>query len=432
MTRGSRTVRAIALGLPALVVVVLVAGSMFRGGIRMHQDEPAWIGSAYYFDLLARGEPDHPDWRLLPARESPFVGKFLFGVALRAAGHPVQSFDPLAAWHEAWRLPSGAGGGSLARAERLAVSRRLSADARLAIRRNRFRYVQPSQLVAARLVAASFGIACAVAVAALGLRCRGPATGLVAGIAFALHGLAIDGYTHAMFDVIALAFSALAMLALIALVGPAWGDPGGPRRTLAMGLITGVLLALAVGTKMNAMIVVLVAASLAVVVLARAARTGDRRGPGVARSLGLSLVVGLLAFITINPTLHGDLAGGLRDLFAMPARTTRVQASFLPDHLTTLGAKFRAVSTLVCGHPGGLIALTLVTLWPTWEGLRRFSPRSVLVLWWWTALGAVLAWIPFPWPRYALPLLPPAALLLGDALVGWAAGLRSLRGGPRA
>ncbi|WP_165232708.1 phospholipid carrier-dependent glycosyltransferase [Aquisphaera insulae] len=412
------------MSLPALAVL-FIAGIWNPAGSGLHPDEAAWVNSSYYFELLARGERSHPDWRLLPARESPFVGKFLFGLALRMAGRPVRSFEPLAAWHEVWHLPTGttAWGSGLARAEREAVSRRLSPEARQAVREGRYPFLQAGQLGPPRRVVLGFGMLCAAVVAAIGTRCRGPMTGLAAGLILAAHRLAIEAYTHALFDMIALAFSALAVLGLIALVGPMRGEPSGLRRMLFVSLITGLMLALAVGTKMNALIVVMVAAELGLIAACRGIWGREHPARGGALCLGLSLAVGVLVFVAINPTLHGHPWSGLVDLFAMPARTEEVQASFLPDHLIAPSQKAHAIGTILCGHPAGLLVLGLAMLWPTWNGLRRFSPRTVLVLWWWTALGAVLAWIPFPWPRYVLPVLPPAALLTADLVASLAGNL---------
>jgi 4-amino-4-deoxy-L-arabinose transferase-like glycosyltransferase len=286
-------------------------------------------------------------------------------------------------------------------------------------------------LASTRRLVALFGIVCAIAVAALGQVCRGPVTGFVAGIGFALNGLVVESYTHALFDMIALAFSSLAVLALIVLLKPLWGASVGQRTSIRNGLIVGILLALAVGTKMNALIAVLVTLELMLILGMRWMRSRDRRTLTSVLLLGLSLIVGLFLFIAVNPAMYGDLFNGLRDLFVIQARTVQVQSAFLPDHLVTLGNKVRAVGTLLCGHSAGLLVLVVATLWPTWEGLRRFSPRTVVVLWWWTALAAVIAWIPFPWPRYVLPVLAPAAILCADTCVGSCAAIsKRLSGKP--
>jgi len=292
------------------------------------------------------------------------------------------------------------------------------------------------ELLSARLIAATFGLVFAFAVAVLGQWCRGPVTGLVAGSIVAVHPLAVHAYTHALVDIIALAFSVLAVLGLIALlpsplasfkIARAGADlrvrPGADTSVspyhgiLKPAVVTGLFLALAVGSKMNALIVVMVAAALFLVLAARASGLQARRLQIPDLAPVLALAVGLLLFIAMNPSLYSDVPGGLRDLIAVPARTTRLQASFLPDYLPTASARLGTVAILLCGYQIGLLFLVALAIRPTWLAMRCLSARSVVVLWWWIALLAVTAWIPFPWPRYALPLLPPAAVLIADAVV---------------
>ncbi|MHC5540680.1 hypothetical protein ACYOEI_20875, partial [Singulisphaera rosea] len=88
--------------LTTLALLVIVGGlSMLSfGDERPHVDEVYWIGSAYYFDLaVLRGELDHPDWRLLPARENPPIGKYLIGAVLYAGGIRVETLDALGSYY---------------------------------------------------------------------------------------------------------------------------------------------------------------------------------------------------------------------------------------------------------------------------------------------------------------------------------------------
>jgi hypothetical protein len=377
--------------------------------VPVHVDEPAWIASSYYFDLLVRGDVRHPDWSLMTARDSPPIGKYLFGAALRAAGHPVETIDPLAAWQERYRtLPGGWGTGQAAE-RRAAVAARLSPDVRAAIARGWYDpFAKGPELTVCRGVVFAFGILSASLVAAIGLTIRGPVTGLIAGLVYAGHPLVLMGSSLALFDMIAVAFSAMAAWCLAGLMAE---DLSRGRR-VALGLLGGVSVALAVGTKMNALIVAFLAAFTLLVL---ACRADTRRS---ALSLGLGLLLGLFLFVGMDPACYSDPLGALRDLVAIPAETTRVQAGFLPDYLPSLKERFAVLSRFVCGHVGVMIGLCLAALVATWYALKRPGPRLVTVAWFWLALGLVGLWLPFPWERYALPVVPPAALVLADALVG--------------
>lgn len=419
--------------MPALAVA-LIAGLRLGRGVDLHVDEPSWIASSYYFELAASGDWRNPDWRLLPAIESPPVGKYLFGLALRLAGRPVRSIEPLASTYERYRPIPGAWGTGEAAERRRAIADRLAPEAHAAVAVGAYRPFAPEQLAACRAVVVLFGMIAAGAIAGLGNRLGGPLAGLTAGLLFAAHPLVIKACSLALFDIMALAFSALALLALIRT-----NESLGWKRW-AWALALGLLVALAVGTKMNALIVV----PVVVFGLLRgrfAGPAGDnagQRGAGDANgavspgekgsrkparggglvALALVAVTGLAAFLALDPTLYADPLAGVADLFRIPAETTRVQAGFLPDHLATWKDKLTTVGDLLCGHPLGLLVVPVVVIPALTGSIRSWSPRSVVVLWSVVALGAVVAWIPFPWPRYVLPAVPPLALLVADLVAG--------------
>ncbi len=124
--------RLLCLVLPPLLVAIIATVALARG-VTAHPDEPLWIASAYYFDRLVHGDVSHPDWQLLPARETPPVGKYLFGAALWLQGRPIRSIERLASWYEGWRAVPGAFGTGREAAEREAVVHRLPADVRTAV-----------------------------------------------------------------------------------------------------------------------------------------------------------------------------------------------------------------------------------------------------------------------------------------------------------
>jgi hypothetical protein len=382
-------------------------------------DEPFWVGSAYYFDLLARGDIHHPDWRLLPARDHPPVGKYLFGLALRITGRRIQSVDLMACWMLPYQSFVSRGGDAVDFERRQAVIRRMSPQVRSEYLAGRYHPLNLTDLRACRGLSLGLGFLTAMGIVAIGRRCGSLGAGRLAALLFVLHPVAVGCYHLILLDIIALAFSTLAVLVLIAMMEGLWDPvaaPPGGFRLLALGILEGLLLALACGSKMNALVVVVLAAVVAMALLVQAARHGGGRWLTAALALGLGFAVGAIVFVAINPALYPDVLGGLYALFDEPARTERIQASFLPGHAATPAAKLRTLAGLLAGGEAGLLVMTLIAAWRTAAAARRPGPWMIVALWWWIALGAVGAWIPFPWERYALPVVPPAALLVADAL----------------
>ncbi len=409
MARGRRATW-VCLLVPPLTLAALVASAWFRssGPVR-HVDEPAWVASSYYFDLLRRGDFQHPDWSFMTARDSPPVGKYLFGAALTVAGHPVRTIEPLAAWQERYRSLPGAWGTGRASERRAAVAARLAPDVRSAVARGSYDpFLKGPELTICRGVAFAFGVLSALVVAAIGLFLRGPATGLIAGLLYAVHPLVLMASALALFDIIAVAFSASAVWCLAALMLP--GVSLGKAQL--PGILGGLFMALAVGTKMNALIVVF----LAVVTTASLALRRDSRRLAFAPVLGVFL--GFVLFLGMNPACHMDPLGALSDLVVIPKETTQVQAGFLPDYLPDAPSRWRALGRLAFGHVGLMAVIGVAAVFLTGLAWRSRGPRIVIVAWFWLAVLLVGHWLPFPWERYALPVVPPAALVSADALVG--------------
>src|SRR5687768_1535066 len=95
MTGPSRARFWVAVAWSAVLLVLVVGQAAWTAGAPAHTDEIYWTGSAYYLDLILRGETRHPDWQLLPARENPPIGKYLIGAALKAGGTSVETPDLL-------------------------------------------------------------------------------------------------------------------------------------------------------------------------------------------------------------------------------------------------------------------------------------------------------------------------------------------------
>lgn len=280
--------------------IVMAASFLFPAN-RVHEDEVYWIGSSYYYQLaVVQGDGSNPDWQLLPARENPVLGKYVIGLALQIAGHPVTTPDLLGAFYLIFADIPGAWGSDEAFEKRHAVATRVSPELWDPIRSGQALPLDDSQLITTRRTTLVFGMLAAIGLAVLGQQCKWKAGGLIAGVLFSLHPIVIESCSLAMIDMIAIAFSIwfmvgltyIANLTAITTVGksdkPAKGNPnpaGGKQRSAdnaeraamvepinrfinpqwlmraSMTLFTAIMLAFACGSKMNSLVVAATAAS---------------------------------------------------------------------------------------------------------------------------------------------------------------------------
>jgi hypothetical protein len=355
----------------------------------------------------------------LPARENPPAGKYLFGLALAAGGRRVDSLEVLGSWMLPWQVQCDVGTPE-DRAKRQAVIDRMSAGAQLATLQRRFAGVTVLDMLLARGLTFGMGLVAALGLAALGRRVGGPGVGALAAVLFVVQPAAVGAYSYAMVDILALAPAIGAVLVL----GRMSGEPGAAaasgRRRLAEGVLLGVLLGLAVGAKLNALVVAALAAACGLAASWLAAR-GDAGARRALAGLTVGGAVSVAVFVGINPAFYPEVVGGIRALFGELARATELQRMCLPDALDTPAAKLRAVAALGgtgWGPPWAELGLGLaVAAWRSVVAWRSGpAARRVVAAWFWIALVLVVAWIPFPWERYALPVVPPAALLVADGL----------------
>jgi hypothetical protein len=177
---------------------------------------------------------------------------------------------------------------------------------------------------------------------------------------------------------------------------------------------------------MNALIVVALATAVWFGLLVAWVARRDRRLRTPLLALGAALAVGAVVFVVINPTLYPDLPSGLRGLFEEHRLTSEIQDAFLGGRLRTWPVRALAVVRLVCGRLAWSPVLAVAVLVQTAASLRRPSDTTLVVLWWWIAFLALSSWLPLAWGRYALPLVPPSALLVAKTLDE--AGAALLRG----
>ncbi|WP_422929127.1 phospholipid carrier-dependent glycosyltransferase [Singulisphaera sp. PoT] len=416
--RGERWRRAVrAATTLALLAIVGGLGLLSFGDERPHVDEVYWIGSAYYFDLaVVRGELDHPDWRLLPARENPPMGKYLIGAALYAGGIRVKTLDALGSYYLTfWEWGEGED-----RAKRQAVVDRMTPGVERSVRLATYRPIRPTELYIGRALVILLGFGSALGVASIGRACSGRATGAIASLAFASHPIIILAYARTLVDIIALFFSIVAVRLLLATLRPAFGGPGRSRAaTTGLGIATGLALALACGSKMNALVVAALAGVVWLRLVVRAIGPAGRSARAPAVGLGIGGLVAAAVFVGSNPALYPDLRSGLFALMEEHRRTAQLQVAFLGKHIwLDPGAdRLLAVAKLVGIRPEAFLAVVLAAAWQSVDGLRRFSHNTVVCLWWWISVALVVVWIPFAWERYAAPAVPPSVLVVAKTLV---------------
>lgn len=465
-----RTAWNLACLLPALAV--LLVHFVFPVS-RPHEDEIYWIGSTYYYHLgVVEGNASSPDWQLLPARENPVLGKYVLGVALQVSGHPVTTPDLLGSFYLIFADIPGAWGTEQAFQKRLAVAMRVDPAIRDPIRRGQALPLADNQLAAARRVMLFFGMLSAIGIAVLGRQCNWTAGGLIAGLLFSLHPIAIEAYSLAMIDIIAIAFCVWFMVGLLAIlrfpsrrldglsackpqhrsqadhpssdhpevaIGSAWSARQWLQGSLLI-LFTATMLAFACGSKMNSLVVAATATVCGMGCLVKsvtwrkdqvdAANRKDRshgappnptqrqRNTAGDRTWMLIAVATLAAtlFIGANPTLYGDPVDGVLALSYEHQLTADIQESMLGGRLTSVGQRIQELAKLVCGTPALFAALVLVVVWFAYQSIQKPSLATVIALWWIMAMLLLMIWLPFAWDRYALPLIPPTLLIAGGTV----------------
>ena len=243
-----------------------------------------------------------------------------------------------------------------------------------------------------------------------------PLAGLAASVVLGAHPALVQSYNLAHSDIVALLFSTAAAWATFVLAQRIRQEnqPVCAKDFLLAGA-AGLLLALACGAKMNALVVFgLAGAAVALALGQRGWR--ERRFNVPALLAGLTVAAtALVVFIGINPAITNDLAGGLAATVKEHRATELIQARFMREHLTTLPAKFAAVGQLTTGSSPLLIVLAIaaavIVARTRHEGLRFAA------LWFLIGLAAVTLWIPFPIGRYVLPVVLPGIVLVA-CLVG--------------
>lgn len=411
-------------------VLVLCAIPFFRSydhrARPLDEDEIYWVGQAYYFHLaLERGEWTHPDWQLLPARENPVLGKYVIGAGLRLAGLSVTNADWLGIFYIIAKDRPNAWGDARDQAERQAVLDRMESATRdRALTSGEFEH-PPGFITAARAIMLLFGMLATVLVFALAARCTKPLVAFLAAAAFALHPAVVTAYTEVGVDILALAFSLLTVLLFALIERGVWRRSARPGLTRALLVAGGGLsLAFAVGSKLNAAVVGFLGVALLLVLAGKYLRTRAAEAKESAIAMFGVLAVSLIVFVAANPGNYPNPARGVWAAYADQQRSLEVQKGIPAKRkpLRSAGERLRAIATLTAFHPAGFALVGAAFLFQVVAARRAGQPLPLVALWWLIAFVMVTAWLPFARPRYALPVIAPAVILLASAaggLVDW-------------
>lgn len=251
-------------------------------------------------------------------------------------------------------------------------------------------------------------------------------TALVATMGLVQAGLLTESSRRAMIDTPAFAFGLLAMVGIVYTLRALRGHH--VKQTIAAAILTGLACGLAVGTKLNTLLVV----GVCVLALLGEALTLLRKRKRYALVPLLCLVLigactALVVYVS-NPFLYVNTLAGVRHLFELG----ELVATIPLDQLTTPAARVQAVwqSTSMyaplarLGYPYdrwllllGMLALAV----SAWQNIARFRERQLdlITLWIVVSYVGVTAWLPHPWERYFLPLQACNAALQAYG-VAWA------------
>jgi hypothetical protein len=421
---------------PLLAILPVLYNSSARHIPVFFVDEIYWIGSTYYYELaFVQRDWSHPDWQLLPARENPPLGKYVMGAFLSANGRSIKNPNLLGSFYLMFASTPGAwGSDKLAFEKRLAIAERVESDVAEPILKGAPVSIDFRDVACARLLMVILGCLTSVGIYLIAYRLGTPGGGVVAAILFGCHPVVIPAYTTAMIDVVALCFAIWSLFLFLPLLRFSTFSKRSKVPTI-IGAST--MLALACGSKMNSVIaaVMIVICTIYSLVCWMAKRNLQedqqlqierKHYKDVADSGVLICLFAFLIFVLMNPTIHLGGLDALDALFSEHRLTAVVQAEFLGGGLTSLKERAWALSELVGRSPPITAILLVMVAYQIRRSFLRKEMFMFVLVWWVTATCLLLAWLPFSWPRYVLPLIPPTALVVGKVSVDTALGLKDL------
>lgn len=406
-----------------LAVVILVAGILIpknnNDGDPFHGDENGWATAGLFAFRLAFIERDiyHPFWTdnarfiapspllwshgprfVLP---HPHIGKYLFGAGLYLAGHtdlmvPAYDFTRSPAWNKAHN-----------------------------------RIISHDVAGAARFLVTLAAIASVALIYWLGVRLGGVAVGALAAVLMITPSSMRYHAVIIMLDVPALTLGLLA-LALCVEMLRSWQQ--GNRRAIALTIACGGACGLAVGTKLNAALIVLTCLLITALFTVWRSRR-FKATPFVPKRAVIAIALcAWTVFFLSNPTLYRQPVEGIRhmldfgasiacDLAASWCHLTPTPADRIAAILFSLrdGERLASGEETIGGLPGSHVFITigaaaLAFRLSRWSG--NHNAEIVLIGAWMiiTLIGLTL-WLPLDMFRYVMPLVPISMLLQSYGIV---------------
>jgi len=377
----------------------IAASGWLRGGFRI--DEVHKLAETVFLRHAMAGEFSHPDWFSDPVeRANPPVGKFLFGLAVRVAGLDLPRDLSVAEEtnHGQTQPPPGE-----------AVHYR--------------QMLRPVRTLVLLVTAAT-----AMVVYLLGATAGGTGCGLLAAVLYLGAFLPQAFSATAVFDPLLTLFVAAAILPVVAI------NLAGRWLALVLRSVgAGLLGALAFQTRLSGLVAL---GGVWVVLMIRA--VGQRRvGRGATLAVvatAATLVAGTAAnlyYWAVPPA--GSVPENVRAAQALPLRIVERYEIQMED-LAALLRREQAVQPPLRGLAGraqfgaeylvgdlvGLATLLGIAAAVAIAAVRRSLPAPKVVLLGWAAaiFMAIVFWLPVPYPRYLLVVVPPLALA---AACGWTA-----------
>ncbi len=406
-----------------------------------HIDEAHKAGEAYYYHLFfEQGDLDHPDWtRDFYARTNPPVGKYVFGAALAASGHPVRNHDIQHAFDAHWSEP-----------ERLRT------------------LVPDGVLRTTRRTSAVFGALICAAIFVMAYRTFGTLAGLIAVVLLLGNPYFARYSQRGLTDSILLFHLALIVPVAFWSAGVLrrhWRSdaPTAVRRWLvilaATAIVPGVVIALATASKLNGALAGF--AYAAVVILVALQRPSVKplwRRLGLATAaIALAVVVSVTVFVAINPFFYDDPFGKMvrtletfRDwtllqqispgggAFTLHQKTSAVGHYGLRSLHLPLATYLGTAGTwlTVLGFSAGVVALVGACLGLSLETRqdeqtdatrqRRVTDARIVASWVLVCILGITLWLPLTWDRYMLPPYLAVALTTAIGLVALLGALSAL------
>lgn len=360
------------LGVFGIVTLWLFTGSRMHGDFRI--DEAHKIADTAFLGHLLRADLSHPDWsRHIADRTNPPIGKYLFGLSVLLHG---------------LELPAS-------------VSVRIElSDGKLGQRlrpevESRFR----PHLLAVRRVSAMATAVTAAVLSFLALRLHGTAAALLTPALYLTQYLTLTFSTTAVYDPLLTLFIIASAIPLML----AWLESESWFTVSAAGILS----AVALQTRLSGAVALLMTVAVFAAIAAR------RRSIRPLLKGGAAAAICLIVSTAVNPYYWpglGRYATQFDDARSLLS-AERVEFRGLE--------KVNFVGEFLAGDLAGLllalgVLIALMMIHPS--GTPRRDQLWFALIWCVGTTGVLLLWLPLPWPRHFLPVVPAVALLSG---FGW-------------